>query len=317
MILNPVNNQLYVANADSDNISILDTTTNQVVGTIDVKPYPLSPVGASPNGLAISSDGTTLLVANATDNDVAVVLLNPFTPSGVVTGLIPTGWIPSGVVLTPDNQHIAILNSKGLGAGPNLQGPNPYLDPESADNQYVGSMIVGSLSLIDTFDAARNLGILTAQVLQNDRLAYLAKGSGDEVIGIGGGNGGPSGTLADTIVARAGTRGLLNPQRIELGNALVSLIDPAMTSRAGDGGAPILGERQQSGAVGAPGASPGAKQPQADLGAGVVEETSNALPDEFRPFSDRSRPTDEVFAQLEQNALPLNNLSSDEEPSAI
>jgi YVTN family beta-propeller protein len=285
MILNPVNNLLYVANADSDNISILDTTTNHVVGVIDLKPLEFSPVGASPNGLAISSDGRVLFVANATDNDVAVVLLAPDAAGGFVSGLIPTGWIPSGVVLTPDNQHLAILNSKGLGAGPNLQGPNPYLDPESADNQYIGSMIVGSLSLIDTIDVIGNLGPYTAQVFQNDRLVYLLNGSGDEVIGLSGGAGGPSETAADAVFARAGTQGLLDAQGIELVNALVSLTGPSAFSSVGDSGAPLLGEHQQLGAVGAPAALPSTKQVQADLGAGVGEEPSNGPPDEFQPLT--------------------------------
>src|SRR5262249_52473648 len=152
LLLNPVNNELYVANADSDTISVLDTTTNTVVRTINLTPFPGSPFGAGPSALAISSDGSTLYVANDFDNDIAVVRLGNQIQPDHLLGLIPTGWIPAGVVLSPDNLQLAVINSKGLGAGPNLQGPNPYLDPESTDSQYVGSMIVGTMSLIGVPD---------------------------------------------------------------------------------------------------------------------------------------------------------------------
>jgi YVTN family beta-propeller protein len=167
LLLNPVNNELYVANADSDTISVLDTTTNQVVRTISLTPFPGSPFGAGPSALAISSDGRTLYVVNDFDNDIAVVRLANGHQPDHLSGLIPTGWIPSGVVLSPDNLQLAVINSKGLGAGPNLQGPNPYLDPESTDSQYVGSMIVGTLSLIDVPDQGQ-LRQDTQQVVAND-----------------------------------------------------------------------------------------------------------------------------------------------------
>jgi YVTN family beta-propeller protein len=191
LLLNPVNNELYVANADSDTISVLDTTSNQVVRTIDLTPFPGSPFGAGPSALAISSDGQTLYVANDFDNDIAVVrLANQHRPDHL-SGLIPTGWIPAGVVLSPDNLQLAVINSKGLGAGPNLQGPNPYLDPESTDSQYVGSMIVGTLSLIDVPDRGE-LRQDTQQVVANDHFfgaTEAEQGRGDSGGAANGGSG--------------------------------------------------------------------------------------------------------------------------------
>jgi hypothetical protein len=96
-------------------------------------------------------------------------------------GLIPTGWIPSGVVLSPDNLQLAVINSKGLGAGPNLQGPNPYLDPESTDAQYVGSMIVGTLSLIDV-PSQGQLRQDTQEVVANDRFFGAVGGEDDSAL---------------------------------------------------------------------------------------------------------------------------------------
>src|SRR5262249_3968892 len=106
-------------------------------------------------------------------------------------GLIPTGWIPAGVVLSPDNLQLAVINSKGLGAGPNLQGPNPYLDPESTDSQYVGSMIVGTLSLIDVPDQGE-LHQDTQQVIANDHFFGAIGGDEDGSDSAGAGQEGSS-----------------------------------------------------------------------------------------------------------------------------
>jgi YVTN family beta-propeller protein len=286
MLLNPANNELYVANADSDNISVLDTTTNQVVRTIDLAPFPGSPVGASPDGLTISSDGRFLFVANATDNDVAIIRLARNGQPDHVEGLIPTGWIPSGVVLSPDNLQLAVINSKGLGAGPNLQGPNPYLDPESTDQQYVGSMIVGSLSIINTADVALHLGRYTNQVFQNDRFFALMNGSGDEVIKLGVGTGGASVSASDAAFAHGGN--LLNSELPELGNAFPLSARPVTNVPPGASAAASAAKAEESTNADTLVSSQGGSRVEMDLGAGIVEESPDAKRDEFQLFPDRA-----------------------------
>lgn len=167
MALNPTNSELYVANADSDDISVIDTHTNQVIRTIDLSPYPGAKEGSSPNALTVSPDGKTLYVANATNNDLAVIQLGTVCSADKVEGLIPTAWYPAGVVISPDGSQLAVINAKGLGAGPNPNGPNPYFNPDSPPNQYVGSMIQGSLSLIDVPNE-QTLKQYTQQVVQNN-----------------------------------------------------------------------------------------------------------------------------------------------------
>ena len=167
MSLNSSNAELYVANADSDNVSVIDTQTNQVTRTIDLSPYPGAKEGSSPNALTVSPDGDTLYVANATNNDIAVVQLGSPGVADQVEGLIPTAWYPSGLVLSPDGKQLNVINAKGLGAGPNPKGPHPYSDPESAPNQYIGSMIQGSLSQIDVPDPQK-LQKYTQKVIKNN-----------------------------------------------------------------------------------------------------------------------------------------------------
>jgi len=153
--------ELYVANSDSDSISVIDTTANQVARTISVAPYANAQPGASPNGLAVS--GNTLYVANAGNNDVAVIDLGV---SDQVRGLIPTAWYPTALAISPTGDQLYVVNAKGLGAGPNAEnGPNTYRLITPA-NQYVGSMAVGSLSVIDVPDQV-GLDAFTHQVATN------------------------------------------------------------------------------------------------------------------------------------------------------
>jgi YVTN family beta-propeller protein len=170
MALNPNNSELYVTNADSDNVSVINTATNCVLRTIDLSPYPGAKEGSSPNAIAVSPDGKTLYVANATNNDIAVIQLgngDGKTTPDQVKGLIPTAWFPAGLVLSPDGKQLDVINAKGLGAGPNPDGPNPYLNPDSQPNQYIGSMIRGSLSQIDVPDS-KQLQQYTEQVVKNN-----------------------------------------------------------------------------------------------------------------------------------------------------
>jgi YVTN family beta-propeller protein len=167
MALNPVNDELYVANADSDTISVIDTTTNVVVRTIDLSPYLGSKEGSSPDALAVSPDGQTLYVVNALNDDVAVIKLGDKQGEDKVQGLIPTAWYPTAIVLSTDGKELDVLNGKGLGAGPNPGGPDPYKNPYGPPNQYIASMIVGTLSQIAVPDAAQ-LAKYTAQVVANN-----------------------------------------------------------------------------------------------------------------------------------------------------
>ena len=91
-------------------------------------PHDSEAVGSSPNALAVSPDGYTLYVANAGNNDVAVIhifvpdanrLASRSGPLDTVVGHIPTGWYPTALALSPDGNTLYVANAKGLGAGPN------------------------------------------------------------------------------------------------------------------------------------------------------------------------------------------------------
>src|SRR5262249_1339591 len=120
--------------------------------------------------------GATLYAVNSGDNDVDVIDLR----SGRVSGMIPTAWYPTSVTLSPDGRRLFVTNGKGLGAGPNPNGPNPYTDSQlrgtaAGQAQYVGTMMMGSLSTVTT-PGPRTLAAYTRQVVSNDDF-----GRGDNV----------------------------------------------------------------------------------------------------------------------------------------
>jgi YVTN family beta-propeller protein len=69
--MHAVGNALFVANTNSDTVSVINTTANQVEQTIETKPWPESSVGYQPDGIAMTKDGH-LLVTLGRANAVAV-----------------------------------------------------------------------------------------------------------------------------------------------------------------------------------------------------------------------------------------------------
>jgi YVTN family beta-propeller protein len=162
LAVDPVRPRLYVANADDDSVSVVDTTTDQVVATLSLAPYPGAPEGSVPDGLGVSPDGRWLFVANAGNNDVAAVSLSAPAGGGPlkVAGLIPTAWYPTTVTVSRDGRTLFVTNMKGLGAGPNPKGP-------SHESQYIGNMIVGTVTVVPVPDGPGLAGMTTHVVRNN------------------------------------------------------------------------------------------------------------------------------------------------------
>ncbi len=121
IISSPDENYIYVANANSDAVSVINTKTGEVSETISVRlgneknPY----WGDSPNGLGISGDGKTLYVANGMDNAVAVVQLGKNASAAsqnnesIVAGFIPTGAYPGAVCVYNNRLYIPNIEAEG------------------------------------------------------------------------------------------------------------------------------------------------------------------------------------------------------------
>jgi YVTN family beta-propeller protein len=127
LALDEAHGRLYVANANSDTVSVIDTRSLQVVETIAVRPDPSLPFGSMSNALALTPDGNTLFVANGGNNAVAVVRIDRRRNRSRVQGFIPAGWYP-GAVLT-DGNRLFVANIKGIGSRnpqPEQKGWNVY-----------------------------------------------------------------------------------------------------------------------------------------------------------------------------------------------
>ncbi|MGE5431376.1 MAG: alkaline phosphatase family protein [Syntrophomonadaceae bacterium] len=114
MVLSRDGSVLYTANANSDNVSIIETKDMHVSETVNVRPEKSLPFGSITNALSISKDGLTLYAANGGNNAIAVISLDKKNNgSSRVTGFIPAGWFPSAVAV--NGKNIFIANTKGDG----------------------------------------------------------------------------------------------------------------------------------------------------------------------------------------------------------
>ncbi len=133
IISSPDGRFLYVANGNSDYVSVIDARTRQVTDSVFVGLFNRGNgyIGSTPNALAISSQGTTLYVANGMDNAVCVVQLGAKiatagTGNTQIKGYIPTQAYPSGLVL--HNNELYVTNLEAVGArvaNPVDQGRKP------------------------------------------------------------------------------------------------------------------------------------------------------------------------------------------------
>jgi YVTN family beta-propeller protein len=90
----------YVANAGANTVSVIDTTTNGIVGSA-------IPVGTFPVGVAVTPDGSQVYVTNVLDDTVSVIA----TASNTVTATINVGLAPFGMAMTTDGSTVYVANS--------------------------------------------------------------------------------------------------------------------------------------------------------------------------------------------------------------
>jgi YVTN family beta-propeller protein len=154
---------LYVANANDNSVSVIDTKQLKVIETLNSALFPVSPAGSTPNSVALSSDEKTLYIANADNNCLAVFDISK-PGSGTSKGFIPAGWYPTCVRIA--NNKILVSNGKGLTSHANPYGPNPtrkgnevvYQAAEGEHRikeQYIGGLFRGTLEILKSPDAAQ------------------------------------------------------------------------------------------------------------------------------------------------------------------
>lgn len=198
---------LFVSNWASKSVSVINTSSNRVTGTIAV--------GSNPNDMKLSPDGR-LFVACSNDNTIYVIdtrkrtlleristTLTPQAPEGStpdaleidsikkllfvanadnnsigviniadprhsdVLGFIPSGWYPSALVLADRGRTLYVGNSKGQASYPDIKGPGSPLASNWNGDESIKTLQKGSVEMIPVNELREKLAGYTKQVMAN------------------------------------------------------------------------------------------------------------------------------------------------------
>ena len=175
--LNRAQTRLFVANAHSDTVSIVDTASNKITGTILLRPQSMGAIaGATPTGMALSPDEKTLYVTLGDMNAIAVVNL----ARQAVIGYIPTGWYPSAVVATTGG-NLLWANAKGIQTRNQNAKPS---GPDGAWGTYSLSVLEGTVARLAVPTSSQLAGF-TRQVIANNAAFGKPAPSANPLAGIG------------------------------------------------------------------------------------------------------------------------------------
>ena len=178
--------RLFVACSNADRVDSIDTRTRLVTERISTSLFPRAPQGSTPNALAYDRPNRILYVANADNNDVAVINV-ALKDRSEVAGFMPTGWYPSALALLPRTQKLYIGNSKGGGSFSDLRGPLSSIHDGSSEGKgSIKSLMKGSVEVVSVAAVKTEVKTWTKQVLANtpyrDELLTEAKAPGVETI---------------------------------------------------------------------------------------------------------------------------------------
>lgn len=99
--VDPDGKHAYVASYADNAVRVIDTSTQQVVGSIHV--------GANPLGVAVDPDSRHAFVTNFSENSVSVI----DTASGRLIKNVPVGQNPASVTVFPRDHYVFVTNSYG------------------------------------------------------------------------------------------------------------------------------------------------------------------------------------------------------------
>ncbi len=165
---------LFVANANDNNVSVIDCKKLSVTETLNSALYPDALCGSTTNSVALSPDEKTLYIANADNNCLAVFDVS-VPGASKSKGFIPTAWYPTCVRTAKGK--ILVSNGKGLTSKANPYGPQPIMRSQEVVHheggrelktkvQYIGGLLRGTMSFIARHDDAQ-LSVYSKAVYNN------------------------------------------------------------------------------------------------------------------------------------------------------
>jgi DNA-binding beta-propeller fold protein YncE len=149
MVLLDRGKYLYVTCSNQNGVVLIDTATGEQKEVLSTALYAKASNGSTPMSLCVSPDTNVLLVANADNNNLAVFDIRERGKSSSL-GFIPVGWYPTSVRMAQEGNAILVANGKGLTSRTNVHGANPNLQPPKTVREYIGGLMQGALSIIDT-----------------------------------------------------------------------------------------------------------------------------------------------------------------------
>jgi len=190
--LSPDGKTLYVALANRDSVAAVNVSAGQfsVKGYFSTRLPRQSYFGAEPAALVLNTNGSRLYVANMASDAVAVIdtkmLMSRSARSAMVEpiGFVPTEWMPISMAFSDGKLYVA--TDKGKGTGPNnfplRQTDATQKIRHSSLTTYIGTLLYGSLAVLDEAQIKKNLPQWTGTVLESNRM----KAAKEKIAFIGG-----------------------------------------------------------------------------------------------------------------------------------
>jgi YVTN family beta-propeller protein len=243
----PDGDRAYVTNTDSASVSVIDTTTNAIVGN------PI-PVGDGPWGVVLSPDGRRAYVTNLASGSLSVI---DTATNVTVSNPIPVGRGPEGLALSPNGRYAYVANS-GSGTVSVIDvtrsvetatipvGRVPAGVAVSPDGRrlYVANNGSGTVSVIDTATNATvgnpipvGSGPYGVAVTPDGRRAYVANSKSGSVSVIDADGNSPVGTPILVGTNPTGVVASPDGRRVYVannGSGTVSVIDTATNATVGN-----------------------------------------------------------------------------------
>ena len=167
LAVSPQGEYVVCCNASSDYLSVIETSTDEIVAKLWAKANPSELWGASPNAACFDAAGKRLYVANGSQNAVAIFAFDRNDPQETkLVGLIPVGWYPGAVLTNPEREELIVANIKGL-------PKQPQRDSENGAEGFNSHHYSGSLSFLPAVDEGQ-LPELSEQVARNLRAPQIA-----------------------------------------------------------------------------------------------------------------------------------------------
>jgi len=172
MLLSPNEDLVYVALCNADAVGVIATSSGSASAYLTTKPASQKFAGGFPGGLAQSSDGKLLFVADSSLDAVSVLDVsnlaklanNPlvdFAPGGPI-GFIPTDWYPSALAVRGDD--LLIATAKGEGTRANKDMGKTVYETKHKEHPYIPTLLRGSVARLNITATLKKLPELTQMV---------------------------------------------------------------------------------------------------------------------------------------------------------